>query len=254
MNTTLNFNRLWLLINRYFIENKNKELIYWGILTLVFCLNHQAGSAKMIIYIMGFIFAAKQYKIFTYTPSGMHYLLIPATHLEKLISSILLSTVYFFGMALLTYSIGNIVGTNLLNIIFSQSTPLSWDMFSLSNTYPIGNNMHFAQVSPFVEMIIEFLTIQSIFLLGSIYFKGNAIAKTMLSIFAIILALGFIELSLLKVLFGGMSISGDLKSLNFSSDNSPALTVFGYIFKTIGYLLIPFLWVVTYFRLKEKQV
>jgi hypothetical protein len=254
MNTTLNFNRLELLIKRYFIENKNKELIYWGILTLVFCLNHQAGSAKMIIYIMGFIFAAKQYKIFTYTPGGMHYLLIPATHLEKLVSSILLSTVYFFGMALLSYSIGNIVGTNLLNIILNQSDPLSWDMFSLNNAYSIGNNMHFMQASPFVELIIGFLTIQSIFLLGSIYFKGNAVAKTMLSVFAIFLVLGFIELSLLKALFGGMSITGDMRSLNFSSDNSPAFTVFGYIFKTIGYLLIPFLWVVTYFRLKEKQV
>ena len=254
MNTTFNFNRLGLLIKRYFIENKNKELIYWGILTLVFCLNHQAGSAKMIIYIMGFIFAAKQYKIFTYTPSGMHYLLIPATHLEKLVASILLSTVYFFGMAMITYSIGNIVGTNLLNVIFSQSHPVSWDMFSFSNASSIGDNMHFMQVSPFIEMIIGFLAIQSIFLLGSIYFKGNAVAKTMLSIFAIFLVLGIIELLMLKVLFGGMSIGGDMRSLNFSSDNSTALTVFGNIFKTIGYLLIPFLWVVTYFRLKEKQV
>jgi len=254
MNTTFNFNRLGLLIKRYFIENKNKELIYWGILTLAFCLIHQAGSAKMIIYIMGFIFAAKQYKIFTYTPSGMHYLLIPATHLEKLVSSILLSTVYFFGMALLTYSIGNIVGTTLLNTFFGQSEPLVWDMFSLSNNYSIGSNMHFTQAGPFVEMTIGFLTIQSVFLLGSIYFKGNAVAKTMLSIFAIFLVLGIIELSLLKGLFGGMSIDGDMRSFNFSADNSPAMTVFGYIFKTIGYLLIPFLWVVTYFRLKEKQV
>jgi hypothetical protein len=254
MNTTFNFNRLGLLIKRYFIENKNKELIYWSILTLVFCFSHQADSAKIIIYIMGFIFAAKQFKIFTYTPSGMHYLLIPATHLEKLVASILLSTVYFFTMAMITYSIGNIIGTNLLNILFSLSNPVSWDLFSFSNVHSIGNNIHFLQGSPFIEMIITFLTIQSIFLLGSIYFKGNAIGRTMLSIFAIFLVLGIIELFLLKVLFGGLSMSGNMMSLSLSANNSPALTVFGYIFKIMGYLLIPFLWVVAYFRLTEKQV
>ncbi|HJV79157.1 MAG TPA: hypothetical protein VJ602_12300 [Paludibacter sp.] len=254
MNTTFNFNRLGLLIKRYFIENKNKELIYWGILTLVFCFIHQADSAKMIIYIMGFIFAAKQFKIFTYTPSGMHYLLIPATHLEKLVASILLSTAYFFVTILFTYSIGNIIGTNLFNIFFNQSNPVSWELFSFTSEHSIGNSMHFMQVGPFFEMIIGFLAIQSIFLLGSIFFKGNAVGKTMLSIFGIFLALGIIEIFLLKTLFGGWSMSGDMLSLSLSADNSPTLTVIGYVFKTIGYLLIPFLWVVTYFRLTEKQV
>ncbi len=64
MNTTFNFNRLGLLLKRYFIENKTAEMTYWGILTLVFTLVHNAETAKMLLYVMGFIFAAKQFKMF----------------------------------------------------------------------------------------------------------------------------------------------------------------------------------------------
>ena len=255
MNTTFNFDRLGLLIKRYFIENKNKELMYWGILTLVFCLNHQTDSARMIIYIMGFIFAAKLFKIFSYTPGGMHYLLIPATHLEKLVANILLSTVYFFGMILLTFSIGNIIGTNLINALFNQTNSISWDMFSLSQTVSIGNNIPSAFGSPFIGMIFTFFIIQSVFLLGSIYFKRGGLGRTMLSIFGFFLLLVIIELFMFKVMFGSFSVTGNMMaSFNFTPENSPTIKIIGHVFKVMSYLLTPFLWVVTYFRLTEKQV
>lgn len=254
MNTTFNFSRLGLLIRRYFIENRNKELMYWGILTLVFCLNHNVDSARMLIFIMGFIFAAKQFKIFNYTPGGMHYLLIPATHLEKLVANILLSTVYFFTMIMIAYSIGNIIGTNLLNMLFNVSAPLSWDMFSFNNTNAVGNNIPFMQGNPFIGMIVTFLIIQSTFLLGSVYFKRSSTGRTMLSIFAVFLVLGIIELFLFKFIFGRISMYGNMLSFDLISENSPTLIIIGQIYKIIGYLLIPFLWLVTYFRLKEKQV
>jgi len=228
--------------------------MYWGILTLVFCLNHQTDSARMIIYIMGFIFAAKLFKIFSYTPGGMHYLLIPATHLEKLVANILLSTVYFFGMILLTFSIGNIIGTNLINVLFNQTNSISWDMFSLSNTHSIGN-IPSAFGSPFIGMIFIFFIIQSVFLLGSIYFKRGGLGRTMLSIFGFFLLLVIIELFMAKIMFGSFSVTDNMMaSLNFSPENSPTIKIIEYLFKIVNCLLTPFLWVVTYFRLTEKQV
>src|ERR1035437_198639 len=110
MNTTLDINRLGLLLKRYFIENKQRELTFWGISTVVFMIMHRTGSVEMFMYIAGFIFAARTFKIFNYTPSGMHYLLIPATHAEKLIINIILSTLYFFIMFVITYIIGTTIG------------------------------------------------------------------------------------------------------------------------------------------------
>ena len=79
MNTTFSFNRLGLLIKRYFVENKQRELSFWGIVIVVFMIMHESTAIEMFFYISGFIFAARMFKIFSYTPGGMHYLLIPAT-------------------------------------------------------------------------------------------------------------------------------------------------------------------------------
>ena len=100
MNTTFNFNRLGLLLKRYITENIQREITFWGIAILVFALVRNDETVRFFLYITGFIFAANQFKIFAYTPGGMHYLLIPATHTEKLTASLLLSTVYDFIMFL----------------------------------------------------------------------------------------------------------------------------------------------------------
>lgn len=254
MNATFNFNRLFLMLKRYFIENKSREIMYWGILILVFTFVHNSGSAKIILYIMGFIFAAKQFKSFAFTPGGMHYLLIPATHLEKLISAILLTTVYYFTLFTITYSIGNVLGTTLYNLVFTQSTPVIWDFFSTTGSTSFGNGIDFSIGNAFLEMIINFLIIQSVFILGSIYFKRGTIGRTMLSIFAFYFIIGMIELFFLKVIFVDLTTLRGMNSFNFMADNTSLLTTLGIGFKIFTCLLIPFFWTVSYFRLTEKQV
>ena len=254
MNSTFSFNRLVLMLKRYFIENKNKEIMYWGILILVFTLVHKAETAKSLLYIMGFIFAAKQFKIFAYTPGGMHYLLIPATHLEKLISNILLTTVYFFTMILITYSIGNFIGTNLYNLIFNHSDPVTWEFFYSTNTQSFGNNLNLIHSNGFFDMFITFLTIQSTFMLGSVYFKRGALGRTWLTLFAISILVGIIELIILKGLFGEISTMRNMNSISIMANGSTTITIIENGFKIFSYLLIPYLWLVTYFRLTEKQV
>lgn len=255
MNTTLDINRLGLLLKRYFIENKQRELTFWGITTVVFTLMHLAGpqeksiSVEMFLYISGFIFAARTFKIFNYTPGGMHYLLIPATHFEKLTTAILLSTLYYFAMILISYSLGTIFGTTIGNFFFESNNPI---VFALFNSIPdLYNNGH-APMSLLYKFIL-FAGIQSTFMLGSIYFKGNAIGKTFLAITAISIVLGIIELLLLKITFGTYHLDGQMVNISIDSEQG-FLSVLGTASKVFAYALIPFFWVVSYFRLKEKQV
>ena len=246
MNTTLDINRLGLLLKRYFIENKQRELTFWGITTVVFMIIHQTGSVEMFMYIAGFIFAARTFKIFNYTPSGMHYLLIPATHAEKLIINIILSTFYFFTIFLFTYMIGTTIGIYLGNFIFSMNSPVDFALFQTSS-----NPMHlnFGLWNTFTAFAI----IQSVFMLGSIYFKGNAIGKTFLAIIGISITLVIIELFLLRVTFGTSHLNGQMNNINIAYN---AGDLFGSQIKisVFKYALIPFFWLVTYFRLTEKQV
>jgi hypothetical protein len=255
MNTTLDINRLGLLLRRFFIENKQRELTFWGITTVVFTLMHLAGpheksiSVEMFLYISGFIFAARTFKIFNYTPGGMHYLLIPATHFEKLTTAVLLSTFYYFAMILITYTIGTTLGTTIGNFFFESNNPIVLGLFhSHADIYA---NSH-APMS-LLNKFIFFAGIQSVFMLGSIYFKGNAVGKTFLAITAIAIVLGIIELLLIRITFGTYHLDGQMMNISIDSEQG-FLSALGTATKVFAYALIPFFWVVSYFRLKEKQV
>jgi hypothetical protein len=252
MDNTLNINHLILLFKRYFIENKQRELTFWGISTVVFMLMHQSYSVEMYMYISGFIFASQMFKSFNYTPGGMHYLLVPATHIEKLIINILLSTFYFFIMILITYLIGTTIGTVLGNLIFGTNSPISFDIFyadSISKTY---NDIAIHHIG-FIDIFFSFALVQSVFLLGSIYFKGNAVGKTILSIIALAIVIGIIESVLLKLTLGSFSLSKNSFNLTIY-DGESLFSGFDITSKIIKYMLIPFFWIVAYFRLTEKEI
>jgi len=251
MNTTFSFNRLGLLIKRYFIENKQREFSFWGIVIVVFMLMHESTSVEMFLYVTGFIFAARTFKIFSYTPGGMHFLLIPATHVEKLVSAILLSTVYYFIMILITYSVGSILGNTLGNAIFSMNNTLSLDFFQMESISKVWGNT-VVQHKGFWSIFCTFALIQSVFLTGSVYFKRNAIGRTIMTFIAISILLGIIEVIIFKLTFGTLNLSDQSFNLSISGDN--LFPGFEAATQYLKYLLIPFFWLVSYFRLTEKQV
>lgn len=240
MNTSFSLNRLGLLLKRFFVENGQRELTFWIISTVVFMVVQDESAIVMFMLIAGLIFAGRTYRAFTYTPGGMHYLLIPATHFEKLLSGILLSTVYFPGVALITYLIGNPIGTYLTNMIFGFDMPLHYKLFD-------------SQYVHLLDLIISFVTVQAVFLLGSVYFKRNAVGKTFLTFILLIIIIGILEVTLLKSLFGSTSI--EMRNMNINIHDADSLFPgFSYIGTAIKYSLAPFFWIVSYFRLTEKEV
>lgn len=252
METSLNINRITLLLKRYFIENKQRELTFWGITTLIFMVMHQAGSVDMFLYISGFIFASKTFKSFSYTPSGMHYLLIPATHFEKLTVNILLSIVYYFLMILITYTIGNFIGTNLGNLIFQTNNPINFELFNIGTNVNDWNNIDISRIS-LLTVFLTFTIIQSIFILGSVYFKRNATSRTFLSLAAVSIVLVLIELLFVKLTFGTYHFDNQMVQLNITNGRD-LFHGFEITGKILQYITVPFLWVVSYFRLTEKEV
>lgn len=252
MNTTFNFNRIGLLIKRFFMENKQKEITFWGITTVIFMIMREPTSVEMFLYISGFIFAARMFKEFGYTPGGMHYLLIPTTQLEKLISNILLSIVYYFIMFLITYTIGTIFGTLIGNLILSTQQPVGLDFFQISSISTVWEN-NIVHHNGFWNIFLTFAQIQSIFMLGSLYFKRNALSRTFLSLIIIMVVLVLIEVFLLRITFGTYQVSGQSLKFTFGSGEN-LFSGFEIAAQILQYLFIPFLWVVSYFRLTEKQV
>ena len=254
MNPIFNINRLGMLLKRFFLENRLRELTFWGVATLLFAWYPFSGFdgisiALITILISGSLCTSRMFKIFNYTSGGMHYLLIPATHLEKLITAILLSTVYFVVMIVITHVVGRTVGTTIGNLYSGTNNPICFELIQSTSEYSFQKQTGMT----LFDTIFLFAAFQSVFLLGSIYFKGNAFGKTTLVIIvASILLFYFINFLLVEMIIkSSESHQSRIAAIGlitkfFSPDNI-VLTILKYAF-------IPFFWLVSYFRLTEKQV
>jgi uncharacterized membrane protein YwzB len=104
-----------------------------------------------------------------------------------------------------------------------------------------------------LDLIVSFVTVQAVFLLGSVYFKRNAVGKTFLAFILLTIIIGILEVTLLKLLFGSTNIEMHNVNIDILDADSlfPGLSYIGTVMK---YSLAPFFWIVSYFRLTEKEV
>jgi len=248
------FRRVALLLKRYFFENMNREIMFWCIITLLFTILDHRNFVIMVLFASGIISSVRLNKELLTVPGGMHYLLIPATHLEKMVTNILLNTVYHFIMILISYTIGNLLIALIYHFILKMQIPVNWDLFQ--NTTTINNNgmLESTVLNVFWSIAGLFAFTQALFMLGSLYFRHNAVPKTIFSIAGIIIVLFIVQIILFKTLWDVKYIINAIlpSFVMFSDSTLPPL-----IDKAIligSYLMLPFLWTVSYFRLAEKQL
>jgi len=263
--TVFDFNRIGLLFQRYFTERFNTEVIYWGIMVIVFMFIRNVDPLIIgLILIAGIFYAARFFREIHSRNNGVAFFMIPATQLEKLLVGIIMTSFYYFALMMITYAIGNILGTFANNMLASMDfiglnifhhSPLQWKLFesNIANTTVVFNSSSIpayeANYTSLFKIFVSFLLVQSVYLFGSIYFKSNQALKTFLSVFVI-------QILLLIVLVIIVRLTGD-GNIQINIDSS-AINEWGkpvrIMLKTFLYLLIPFFWVVSYFRLTEKQV
>jgi len=253
------FGRMGLLFQRYFIERFRTELIYWGIMAIVFMfLRNTIPAINSLILVAGAFYAARFFWEIHHPSNGVAYFMIPATQLEKLTVAIIITTFYYFAMMIIVYAIGNLLGTFLNNMFASMDflgdgfklnlfhhSSLQWKLFE--ETGGSANLLHFVNNMPSIVYVFRsFLLLQSLFLFGGIYFKKNQTMKTFAAIILSFLLIG---------IFTGIEailILGEAKVISNGHELWQGLLV--NTVKIIYYLLIPFFWLVSYFRLTEKQV
>jgi hypothetical protein len=261
MNAIFDFKRTGLLIQRYYIERFYGELMFWGI-SIIFMMFLRynffgiwgfAIGACMVR--SGFVFRE------IHSPTNrINYFMIPATLIEKFAASLLYAIIYFWTMMFVVYIVGNILGTyanNLLantfisNILDLDYQDLNWIVFDTTRNV----SLNFGDFNTSLEVIVGILIIQSIFLLGSVYFTKNSFFKTVLTLAAI----GFF-LALISIFEANYFFSDTDKMLGRLTENELRL-IKEDVMKPVEtmlsiflYLLVPYLWTVIYIRLTEKEV
>jgi hypothetical protein len=243
------FNRFGLLVRKRFLDSKSSTLYeiagLAGVIAIIFGLVATTGSVseeaqKIVftvgIFIIGIIYGDRAFSETKGKLRGMAFLATPASQLEKLLNAILYTSVLFPVAYLLVF----LVVDGLFYLGINATGLVSMDAISVLDA------------DRFADFLRPFLIVQSVYLLGSIWFGKRSLLKTTL---AIVLFYG------LLAAVGGIIIRINYEALKAFGDNSHGihLDLGPEKFKMLGveyllWLLPPFFWTVAYFRLSEKQI
>jgi hypothetical protein len=225
--------------------------VVFAFLLLIFTINaaekdnaefHQIWYS-ILLFVGGFYFTSTSFNELNRKEERMNYLALPASVFEK------------FSMKLLITTVGYLVGLTLLYWVFAQVEDIiSQKYFAFS----------FTAFNPFDEfyilMIKLYLVIQSVFILGAVAFNRFAFFKTLFALWLLEIALGIFIWILVRIIFaeyfeGLFRVSNNILAIpDQSFQNFAEFTAWPFIQTIFWYALAPVLWVVTYFKLKEREV
>jgi hypothetical protein len=193
-------------------------------------LHQMVGFYQFTFWLVGLIFTSQIFLELHAPNQAYSFLTLPVSTLEKLMGSWLLtSPLYVLGFTAISYLI------YLLGVLVTG--------------FAVSPLTFFAQ--GYWQSVASYMVIQTIFLWGAVYFRKNNFLKTVLAQLVLSVLLGLYVAALVMVLYGG--------NLNIESETSqpPAFVenVFVPIMNVLYWgVLGPYMLLVTYFTLKERQV
>lgn len=264
MHNSFSLSRLWLLIKKQWFDNAKlyslSVLALLGLLIIIFIFwslvdsnNHyyREESTNAIFFIMlfaaGLIFASTTFATLGDKAKGIYWLGVPATALEKLACGVFYSMfifllVYIAGFWVVKHITFFIIELNPKNVITRAA---AGDIFE-------------KEVAPVI--FYTFIALQSLFILGSVYFERFAFIKTVLVIlFIAFLFTLFVQLLAHKLLPDSFGME-NFTTIKIYENNEPAkIYKLSHWFEDILTPLVKFIWApvfitATYFRLKEKEI
>lgn len=243
----MNINNIKNLLNAYFVENWKRDIIWMGgvmaALTLLSMLvNPYNNGAVVFVGFIVFVLTMVQ-RVFMNlgnSSQSIHYLMLPASYKEKVVTNMFLVNIY--AVVLLLLSI--VIGYSLSYLILKFVGKTDMDPF-LSQL----------KVNHIGATLIFFYMSVSVFFFGAVYFRRKPVLKT----FALIMAISFILSALsMLVLFLNVRFTMHTGMANvqysFLSDSSNlpelASNILGFIF-CIGFIV--FFYALSFLRLKETE-
>lgn len=253
MKNTLSLNRIRLLLERYFVENVYREILFWSIMSLIFTVFDQRIFVISVLYISGLFFSVHLFKQLWQGTNGYFYMLLPATHTEKLIATLFLSSVYHFGMTIFAYTIGNMLVTLIYHFMLRIDIPVSWDLFYSTTNYIENGFMQTAVKNEFWEIWGKFAILQAVMMVGALYFKRYATLKTIASVALFGLLLVVIQLLFFKTVWDVKHLHNALFNVIVMYNDGTIPLLLEQVFIIILYVMIPYFWLIAYYRMKELQ-
>ncbi len=248
-----NINRLSLLTRRHLLSNLTGWAIAFGALSGVLLiisllvayfqpsnLPALTPTYLTIMFIGGYIFTSSIFSDLNEPRKASHYLTLPVSVTERLLSAWLLTGILFTVFALLTIFLVIFVA----NLIINQSLDFSLFANMFSDNYMLAFK--------------TYMITQTVFLLGAAYFRKYNFLKTLLALFLLFVAFMIIT-GLLGWIFLAPAAENTITSMesgeatfNFDPFSMRWVSTSAKVF--YNYLMLPFFLVTSWFTIKERQV
>lgn len=266
MPATFSFSRLGKLIAKQFFENSRLYLFsflalfgllglasaFWGLTSY----GRWAESATYImffygLFISGTIFSSMTFGMLGNKPKGIYWLSVPATHLEKLLCGIFYSTIFFTALYCVCFFLVKTITIAIVKQYVSTHTGSSYiEMTDFDSGF--GAN--------FKYFIYGFIAVQALYLLGSVYFNRYSFILTSIVAAAFTFVFVYYMVSLSNNMFDYArwnlwymdKFDSGLKDGYYSYSLPPAAA--NILKYGLHFIWAPVFWVVTWFRLKEKEI
>lgn len=267
MSSTFSLSRLGKLIAKQLFENSRLYLFcilaLVGLLSVIFAFwfmsagpNYHEGGTYGIIYIGGLflsgtVFASMGFNMLGSKDKGIYWLSIPATHLEKLICTLFFSTLVFTLIYILCFLLVKTITVSLL-LEYIKTHP--------GNSYTTWDVLDKGSNSIFVYAMYAFFAVQALYLLGSVYFsRYSFIVTSVIAAFLIFVFVYYnyrIQDDMFKPavwdLVSVRKFDPKIKDGYYLYSISPSVINGLKYFLQFG--LAPLFWVITWYRLKEKEI
>ncbi|RYZ62972.1 MAG: hypothetical protein EOO14_00585 [Chitinophagaceae bacterium] len=274
MNQFFSFKRFSLLVAKHWADNKKRYtlsvfafiglLITWFVFSILTEFDRvpmgrqvQTITFFLSLFMVGTFYASQFFSELGARPKALNFLLVPASAFEKLLCSLLYTVVLFLVVFITSFYAVDMLMVGIAKAI--TGTVTTGEKIAVANVFdmisvPFNNDTT-------VNFLFFFLSVQAAFLLGSVYFEKYSFIKTIIGGFIV----GFLVFCLTflfyeELLPSGYHKNGFLTSYLVKVDgaNDRLIQVPGWIGRVLQVLVMygiaPFLWIVTYYRLKEKQV
>ena len=276
MNAVFDLKRWSLYLGKHWNENKRRYLLslaavggllvmWYSFLMIVNPRNPMGQQMQVVTYYVGLfltgcLFASMIFNDLSGGPKAIHYLLTPVSALEKLLTAIVYAVILFFISYTIVFYVIDFIMLKVANGVmndwlqhhhFAPMPPQK--LLNVFISQEGGDNIYF-------YTLLVFFAVQSIFLMGSVYFVKHQYIKTMVSGLVVFLFLVFF----IHKVMGSIVPEGNFfepftvyRAWN-SSQGEVMIQLPEWLSSILlflaKYVLAPCFWVVAYVRLKEKEV
>ncbi len=269
-----------MLVTKHWVENRKRYLLsllaIGGLLIAWYCfiltmdkidplgVFFQYTAYYVGLYFVGCLYASMLFSELHAKTTGISWLSLPASTVEKLLCALLFGVFFFFIAYTLVFYLVDIPMVEFGNSLIERH-PRTWPGSDQFVPALAVYNIFIGKAGPALEpeyhiYLLGYFAVQAVFILGSVYFTRYSFMKTTV----IVLLFLLIQVLLVLKLVGAILPAGwtntffHWNQLDSNWRQIKMVRLPAWADRTLIFLLqysLPFIfWVITYVRVKEKEV